>query len=325
MDKLNNWYIRRSRRRFWKSENDGDKKMAYNTLYKVLMTFIKLACPIIPFICEEIYQNLRQEGDPESVHLCDYPEYNKNHRDYGLEKMMDLTMKAIVMGRSLRSSYNLKTRQPLKKLFLVDRNEEDRKILTGMKDIIAEELNVKEVEINSEETDLVDYSAKANFKVLGSRLGKAMKEVASKIQTMRSERIAQILEGFKEEVSFGENQKVQLSADDLVIQRNEKQNLKVLNEGQLTVGFDTEVDQNLLNEGLARDIIRAIQTLRKESGFEVSDRIILTIGGDEEVKAAYEQFKSFIESETLSRSSSFDENLDVPENDFGVKIKITKA
>ena len=325
MDKLNNWYIRRSRRRFWKSENDGDKKMAYNTLYKVLMTFIKLACPIIPFICEEIYQNLRQEGDPESVHLCDYPEYNKNHRDYGLEKMMDLTMQAIVMGRSLRSSYNLKTRQPLKKLFLVDRNEEDRKILTGMKDIIAEELNVKEVEINSEETDLVDYSAKANFKVLGSRLGKAMKEVASKIQTMRSERIAQILEGFKEEVSFGENQKVQLSADDLVIQRNEKQNLKVLNEGQLTVGFDTEVDQNLLNEGLARDIIRAIQTLRKESGFEVSDRIILTIGGDEEVKAAYEQFKSFIESETLSRSSSFDENLDVPENDFGVKIKITKA
>lgn len=325
MDKLNNWYIRRSRRRFWKSENDGDKKMAYNTLYKVLLTFIKLACPIIPFICEEIYQNLRQQGDPESVHLCDYPEYNKNHRDYGLEKMMDLTMQAIVMGRSLRSSYNLKTRQPLKKLFLVDRNEEDRKILTGMKDIIAEELNVKEVEINSEETDLVDYSAKANFKVLGSRLGKAMKEVASKIQTMRSERIAQILEGFKDEVSFGENQKVQLSADDLVIQRNEKQNLKVLNEGQLTVGFDTEVDQNLLNEGLARDIIRAIQTLRKESGFEVSDRIILTIGGDEEVKAAYEQFKSFIESETLSRSSSFDENLDVPENDFGVKIKITKA
>ena len=325
MDKLNNWYIRRSRRRFWKSENDGDKKMAYNTLYKVLMTFIKLACPIIPFICEEIYQNLRQEGDPESVHLCDYPEYNKNHRDYGLEKMMDLTMHAIVMGRSLRSSYNLKTRQPLKKLFLVDRNEEDRKILSGMKDIIAEELNVKEVEINSEETDLVDYSAKANFKVLGSRLGKAMKEVASKIQTMRSERIAQILEGFKDEVSFGENQKVQLSADDLVIQRNEKQNLKVLNEGQLTVGFDTEVDQNLLNEGLARDIIRAIQTLRKESGFEVSDRIILTIGGDEEVKAAYEQFKSFIESETLSRSSSFDENLDVPENDFGVKIKIAKA
>ena len=325
MDKLNNWYIRRSRRRFWKSENDGDKKMAYNTLYKVLMTFIKLACPIIPFICEEIYQNLKQDSDPESVHLCDYPAYNKNHRDHGLEKMMDLTMQAIVMGRSLRSSYNLKTRQPLKKLFLVDRNEEDRKILTGMKDIIAEELNVKEVEINSDEKDLVDYSAKANFKVLGSRLGKAMKEVAASIQQMRSEKIAQILEGFKHEVSFGENQKVEISADDLVIQRNEKENLKVLNEGQLTVGFDTEVDQNLINEGLARDIIRAIQTLRKESGFEVSDRIRLIIGGDDEVKAAYDQFKSFIESETLTLSSEFDANLDVPENDFGVRIKISKV
>ena len=108
-----------------------------------------------------------------------------------------------------------------------------------MSDIIAEELNVKEVEINSEETDLVDYSAKANFKVLGSRLGKAMKEVASKIQEMRSERIAQILEGASHSVEFGDHQKVDLSADDLVIQRTEKENLKVLNEGQLTVGFDT--------------------------------------------------------------------------------------
>ncbi len=325
MDKLNNWYIRRSRRRFWKSENDGDKQNAYNTLYKVLMTFVKLACPIIPFITEEIYQNLKKPGDPESVHLCDYPVYNEKHRDYGLEKMMDLTMKAIVMGRSLRSTYNLKTRQPLKKLFLVDRNEEDRKILAGMSDIIAEELNVKKVEINSEETSLVDYSAKANFKVLGSKLGKAMKEVASKIQTMRSEKIAQILEGYKTAVEYGESQKVELSADDLVIQRNEKENLKVLNEGQLTVGFDTEVDQNLLNEGLARDIIRAIQTTRKESGLEVSDRIVLTIGGDDEVKAAYDQFQKMIESETLTVASSFDANLDVPENDFGVKLKISKA
>ena len=238
---------------------------------------------------------------------------------------MDLTMQAIVMGRSLRSAYNLKTRQPLKKLFLVDRNEEDRKILTGMSDIIAEELNVKEVEINNEETDLVDYSAKANFKILGSKLGKAMKEVAAKIQQMRSDRIAQILEGASHEVEYGDHQKVSLSADDLVIQRTEKENLKVLNDGQLTVGFDTEVDQNLLNEGLARDIIRAIQTLRKESGLEVSDRITLVLGGDDEVKAAYEQFKDFIESETLCTSSTFDADIDVPENDFGIKLSINKA
>ena len=194
-----------------------------------------------------------------------------------------------------------------------------------MSDIIAEELNVKEVEINSDEKELVDYSAKANFKVLGSRLGKAMKEVAAKIQQMKSDRIAQLLEGASHSVEYGENQKVELSAEDLVIQRTEKENLKVLNEGQLTVGFDTEVDQNLLNEGLARDIIRAIQTLRKESGFEVSDRIKLVLGGDDEVKAAYEQFRTFIESETLCISSAFDADLDVPENDFGVRLRIEKA
>lgn len=325
MDKLNNWYIRRSRRRFWKSENDGDKKMAYDTLYKVLMTFIKLACPIIPFICEDIYQNLKQPGDLESVHLCSYPAYDRSHRDYALEKMMSLTMQAIVMGRALRSTHNLKTRQPLKKLFLVDREEEDRKILTRMSDIIAEELNVKKVEINSEETDLVDYSAKANFKVLGSKLGKAMKDVASKIQQMSSDIIAQVLDGAKKTISYGQNQKIDVSVEDLVIQRKEKENLKILNEGQLTVGFDTEVDRNLLNEGLARDIIRAIQTTRKESGFEVSDRINLTIGGDDEVKEAYTQFKTLIESETLSVSSVFNDGLDIPENDFGVKIKIEKA
>jgi len=325
MDKLNNWYIRRSRRRFWKSENDGDKKMAYNTLYKVLMTYIKLACPVIPFICEEIYQNLRRPGDPESVHLCDYPVYDKHHRDYALEKMMDLTMQAIVMGRSLRSTYNLKTRQPLKKLFLVDRDEEDRRILSDMSDIIAEELNVKEVEINSDETELVDYSAKANFKALGSRLGKAMKEVAANIQKIGSERIARILDGHAEHITYGDNEKVEVSAADLVIQRTEKENLKVLNEGRITIGFDTEVDQNLLNEGLARDIIRAIQTLRKESGFDVSDRIVLEIGGDEVVKAAYEQFKSMIESETLTVSSSFNEQLDAPESDLGVRLSIRKA
>ena len=110
-----------------------------------------------------------------------------------------------------------------------------------------------------------------------------------------------------------------------MVQRNEKQNLNVLNEGRLTVGFDTEVDRNLLNEGLARDIIRAIQTLRKESGFEVSDRIVLTIGGDDEVREAYGQFKDMIMSETLSVESTFDVDLDVPENDFGVKLKIRKA
>ncbi len=325
MDSLNNWYIRRSRRRFWKSENDGDKKMAYDTLYKTLMTFVKLACPILPFICEEIYQNLKTCSDPESIHLCDYPKYDASHRDHALEKMMNLTIQAITMGRSLRSANNLKNRQPLKKLFLVDRNEEDRKILKDMASIIAEELNVKAVEINGNESSLVDYTAKANFKVLGSKLGKAMKEVASKIQDFRSEHISSLLEGFKHNIQFGDGQEVEISKDDLVIQRNEKANLKILNEGELTVGFDTEVSEDLLNEGIARDVVRAIQTLRKETGLDVSDRIILTIGGDEVMEKVYNQFKSFIEAETLCCNSSFDKNLDAPITESGARLRIVKA
>lgn len=324
MDSLNNWYIRRSRRRFWKSENDGDKKMAYDTLYKVLMTFTKLACPIIPFITEEIYLNLRTDKDPESVHLCNYPVYNEKHRDYPLEEMMGLTVKAITMGRALRSANNLKNRQPLTKVFLVDRLKEHRNILAEMKDIIAEELNVKEVEIKSDESSLVDYKAKANFKVLGSKLGQHMKEVASKIQQFNSDAISSILDGLKKKVDFGESNSIELSADDLIIQREEKENLKIINEDELTVGFDTEVTEDLLFEGIARDLIRQIQTLRKESGLEVSDRIKLSVAGDSEVQKVCEKFDSFIKNETLSTEINFSLNESV-DNELGAKISLEKV
>ena len=325
MDSLNNWYIRRSRRRFWKSESDKDKKMAYDTLYKVLLTFVKLACPIVPFITEEIYQNLRKEGDPESVHLCTFPEYNEKHRDYILEKMMSLTVQTITMGRALRSSNNLKTRQPLRKVFIVDRNDDDRKVLSEMKDIIAEELNVKEVDIQSEEDNLVTYHAKANFKVLGAKLGKHMKEVASKIQELRSEHIARMLEGMKRTFNFGEGQSIDLGTDDLVIQREEKENLKILNEGALTIGFDTEVTPDLLYEGIARDIIRAIQTMRKESGLEVSDRINVRINGDEETLEAVKRFTQRISDETLALSLTTDPSLEITDSESGMGIEIKKA
>ncbi len=152
-----------------------------------------------------------------------------------------------------------------------------------------------------------------------------MKEVASKIQDFRSEHISSLLEGLKHKVEFGDGQEVEISKDDLVIQRNEKANLKILNEGELTVGFDTEVTEDLLNEGIARDVVRAIQTLRKESGLDVSDRIILTIGGDEVMEKVYNQFKSFIEAETLCSNSSFDKNLDAPVTESGARIRIVKA
>ena len=314
LDDLNNWYIRRSRRRFWRSENDSDKKQAYDTLYRVLMTFVKLSCPIVPFITETIYQNLKNDDMPESVHLCDYPVYNPKERDMILEREMHLIVKAIEMGRSLRSASNLKIRQPLKSYIIVDRNDQDRAILEKNKDIISEELNVKSVDVQSDESSLVSYSAKANFKALGAKLGKHMKEVASIIQDFADSKIGKILEGHKEKISYS-NGEIEVDENDLVVQRTEKEHVKVLNEGEMTIGFDTEITEELFLEGIARDLIRFVQTARKDSGFDVSDHIELTVDGPENIKKAVDMFSSYIKAETLANKLSF-----APNNGFDGEI-----
>ena len=313
IDDLNNWYIRRSRRRFWKSENDGDKKEAYDTLYRVLLTFSKIAAPMIPFITDEIYQNLRTDKMPESVHLEDYPVYTEGERDEKLEREMSLTMKTIAMGRALRSSSNLKI-------------NEERKILADNSDIISEELNVKNVSISGDESALVSYSAKANFKVLGSKLGKNMKEVAAEIQKLSSDEIASILDGKALTVKYSAGE-IALSEGDLVVQRAEKEHVKVLNEGNITVGYDTEITESLLLEGIARDLVRSVQTERKDTGLEVADHINLTIFGSEVVKKSVDAFGDYIKQETLADTLSFAEN-DGKETEAGEEkafIKVVKA
>ena len=326
IDDLNNWYIRRSRRRFWKSENDGDKKEAYDTLYRVLLTFVKTAAPFIPFITDSIYLNLRTDGMPESVHLCDYPEYKERERDEKLEKEMSLTMKTIAMGRALRSSSNIKIRQPLSEFLIADRSEEDRKILEDYSAIIAEELNVKKVTIRGDESRIVSYSAKANFKVLGSKLGKNMKEVAAQIQTLSSDDIASILDGNALNMKYSAGE-IALTDGDLVVQRTEKEHVKVLNEGAITVGYDTEITDALLLEGIARDLVRFVQTERKEKDFEVADHIHLTVFGGSDVERAVKEFSSYISEETLSDTLTFAEN-DGDETEIGeskVTVKVVKA
>lgn len=188
-----------------------------------------------------------------------------------------------------------------------------------MKDIIAEELNVKEVDIQADEGSLVSYHAKANFKVLGAKLGKSMKEVASKIQEMSSEDIAGILDGVKKTFEYGDNEKIEIGADELMIQREEKANLRILNEGDITIGFDTDVTPELLYEGIARDMIRSIQTMRKENGFEVSDRINVKYNGDEDTLKAVSLFRDKIANETLALALEHDNSLGEEE------IKIEKV
>ncbi|MCL2602754.1 MAG: isoleucine--tRNA ligase, partial [Treponema sp.] len=262
IDLLNNWYIRRSRRRFWKSVEEGsadrDKTEAYQTLYSVLKTLITIACPFMPFTTEAMWQNLRSGSDPESIHLTDYPVAKQERRNRELEFRMEAVQRAVSIGRALRSLHNIKIRQPLKAVELVTRNAEEKKALLEMEDIIREELNVKNVSFRDNEVDLVEYEAKANFRVMGKELGKDMKAAAEKIQALGQTEIQGLLEGASLSIDVpsvdGASRSVEITADKLDIRRIEKANLKVLNEGTLTVGLDTEITPELSQEGDARDL-----------------------------------------------------------------------
>ena len=304
IDQINNWYIRRNRRRFWKSGSDTDKLEAYGALYSALKTFTLTASPFIPFLTETMWLNLRTDEDKESVHLMDYPVYDERFRDEQLEFQMATVQQAVSMGRSLRNQFNIKNRQPLASVALVTRNPDEKKVLQDMEDTIAEELNVKKVIFHEREDELVEYKAKANFRVLGKQLGPKMKLAAAEIEKLSNEQIAAILDGQKLSISV-QDQDVDLSSENVIVERFEKEDLKVINEGTLTVGLDTKISDDLKREGYARDLVRGIQNSRKESGLEITDRIKLSVSGDEELKAAFEQFKDFVAGETLSVSAEW--------------------
>ena len=311
IDQLNNWYIRRSRRRFWKSENDGDKKEAYETLYWALKTFARVAAPVIPFITESIWLNLRTKDDPESVHLADYPEYNEAHRDLELEFKMGTVQKAVSMGRSLRYQYNLKIRQPLKSVEFVTKNPDEKRVLLEMEESIREELNVKKVVFHQREDELVEYRAKANFRTLGKELGPLMKAASAAIAGLGQESIQSILEGSTLSIEV-EGKPVELDSSKILVDRIEKANLKVVNEGTLTVALDSEITDDLRREGYVRDLVRGIQSLRKESGLSVTDRIHLKVSGSgsPDLQEACSQFADFIKGETLAESLNWVEESD---------------
>lgn len=299
IDELNNWYIRRSRRRFWKSENDTDKTEAYEALYIALKTLAQVSAPFVPFITEEMYLNLKTSEDKESVHLCDYPVPNADWINKELEFKMETVQKAVSMGHSLRNQFNLKNRQPLASVALVTRNPEEKRVLAEMEECIREELNVKKVEFHDREDELVEYKAKANFKVLGKELGPLMKQAAQVIATLTSEQIQSILDGTKLSIEVSGNE-VELDSEKVLVERLEKDDLKVLNDGTLTVGLDSKVTDELKKEGYVRDLIRGIQNQRKENGYNVTDRIKIKLSGDSDLQNAFTMFEDFIANETLA-------------------------
>jgi len=338
IDLLNNWYIRRSRRRFWKNAgpdvaSDTDKVEAYGTLYAVLKTLVQVASPFMPFTTDAIWQNIRSPADPESVHLSDFPSLRNDRRDPDLEFRMAAVQHAVSMGRALRSQYNIKVRQPLKSVEMVTKNQEEKKVLREMEDIIREELNVKELIFRENEEELVAYEAKANFRALGKELGKDMKAAAEKIAAFNQNEIQSLLEGATLSIELtgsdqAERRSVDITVEKLDIRRLEKPNLKVLNEGTLTVALNTEITEELSKEGDVRDLVRGVQNLRKESGLEVTDRIKLTLTGSGRLKSAWEAFSGYVSSETLSSQMLWAETGNMTEIEAGEekwRVKIEKV
>jgi isoleucyl-tRNA synthetase len=288
IEDLTNWYIRRSRRRFWKSTNDGDKLCAYRTLRYVLVQLSKVAAPFTPFIAEEIYRNLKGEGDPESVHLCDFPTANAAARQSDLEKSMSDLMTAVELARRLRADNDLKVRQPLAALKLAGAD------VAGLEELIEDELNVKRVEFIADETELCDVSYKANFKTLGPKCGPKMKAVASAIAASGSGEPGagdvwpRLIEG------------VEVTADDVIVTRRPKQGLVVAAAGRIVVGLETALTPELVAEGLAREFVSHVQNMRKEADYEVTQRIRIELACDGEMAAAANAYADYIKSETLA-------------------------
>jgi isoleucyl-tRNA synthetase len=313
VEKLTNWYIRRSRRRFWKSEDDGDKAAAYATLYQVLVTFSKALAPVLPFVTEQIYQNLvktHETDAPQSIHLCDMPQTDEALRDGELEAQMQLATRAVVLGRSLRSKHDLKVRQPLRKLYLLPPDECSRQELEEMVDLITDELNIKEVVMVEDETDLSDISYKLNFRALGPRFGKQMKEVGTRVSNLTADDIASLRAGGSIDVADG-----QITLEDLEVQRTEKDDLIVAIENNLGVGLDVHLDDELIQECTARELVSRIQNLRKDAGFDVSDRIAIGVQGAAELESATSTHLDYVSGETLAETVVVGE---IPD-DWGVR------
>ncbi|HMP72866.1 MAG TPA: isoleucine--tRNA ligase [Kiritimatiellia bacterium] len=300
LDDLTNWYIRRSRRRFWKSSNDTDKLHAYQTLYEVLMRLSKIAGPFVPFIAEEIYGNLRGVDSPPSVHLCDYPLADPSRRDPELEAQMADVLQVVALGRQLRTEHNLKVRQPLRSLHVVSHDPLRRERVSALRALVLDELNVKDVVFSGDEASLATLSAKANFKTLGPRLGAKVQKINKAVMALTSSELAAKLASDAFEIEV-EGEVIGLGRDELVVERTPLPGLAVASEGSFSVALDTELDEGLIREGLARELVNKIQNLRKAADFDIAQRIRIDYAtADEEIRRAFAEHGETIFAETLA-------------------------
>ncbi|HVJ22199.1 MAG TPA: class I tRNA ligase family protein, partial [Polyangiaceae bacterium] len=299
IDDLTNWYVRRSRPRFWKSADDKDKANAYATIYEVLVTFAKVLAPFMPFLTETIYQRFVrpvEAGAPESVHFCDYPRANSELIEPALEERMAIVRNVVGLARKVREEHKLKVRQPLAKLTVAHRDAYVREAVMSSKALIMEEINVKALEVSADESAFATISVKPNFKALGKRVGPKMKEISAALQGWGAAEVARLEAGDAITVA-GEA----LGLNDVLLQRSSKGESAVATDGGITVALDTHLDDALRREGIAREFISLMQNARKDAGFEVSDRIALGWScSDEFVAQALREHADAIAREILA-------------------------
>lgn len=304
IDQLTNWYIRRSRPRFWADEDTQDRREAFSTLYQVLIELTKISAPFIPFLSDAIYQELKTEGSLDSVHFCDFPEYDDTIRDHELEKEMDYVQRAVSMGHALRKEHRLKVRQPLARAHIAVSNSSLLRILEKQKHLISEELNVKDIDLHEDDSEFVSYNAVPNFRVLGKKIGKLLPLVQKKLHGFDRKDIDKLIRG--DNVSIEVNgESLELSPEDVDITRKVKEGSVALNDQDLVVVLETHLSYELLLEGLAREIVNKINTMRREEKLHVSDRIIVTMDTTDRVKSCFDEYGDYIRNEILATDIIF--------------------
>ena len=323
-ENLSNWYVRLSRRRFWKGEYNQDKISAYQTLFTCLLNVAKLAAPVAPFYMDSLYRDLTKNTSKDkfsSVHLTEFPAADTSLIDVSLERKMQKAQKISSMVLSLRKKEMIRVRQPLQRIMIPVLDETDRKDIEAISDLISSEVNVKEVQLIDDTTGIIVKKIKPNFKVLGPKYGKNMRFVAAELQKLSNEEIAKIEKEGSIKINVDGNEET-ISLNEVEISTQDIEGWLVANQGNLTVALDVTITDELKNEGIARELVNRVQNIRKDSGFEVTDRIRLFLKRDGILENAIQENAEYIKNETLTNELIFK---DVIENGNNIEFDDVKT
>ena len=321
IDDVSNWYVRRNRRRFWKGEMNDDKLSAYQTLYEVLLTVTKLIAPVVPLVSEDLYLNLRTEEMPESVHLTTYPVLTaemKSRQNRELENRMQVAQRIVGLARSVRNTVKLKVRQPLARIIVSSESKSVRESAMKMASIIQDEINVKRVEVIEKESDIVRVGTRPLYKKLGPKAGKMMKMVADIIENLNQDTIERLQKQGDIVIDL-EGSQIHVTTEDVEFFEEKKDdNFEFERESNILIALDTRMTEELEMEGIAREFVNRVQNLRKDAGFEVTDRITINHQAPEKINNAISKMSDYIKTETLATRIQ----KDLVDGDIRRKIKI---